>query len=432
MSLRDRLETLRRQRGRVAAGSQPNAAGSLVIPADWHRRPELATLADRLRRIQTRTLRTPPSPPRTRSRCEAAHLADLLDGEICAPGVILTERRLPLSARHGAVTLRDAALPVHRFPESEVDPRLSAFVDTETTGLSGGSGTVVFLLGAGRFEDDAFVVRQYLLTSFGGEADLLAAAAEWITPAKTMVTYNGKTFDLPLLAARCRLAGVADRFSRMAQVDLLHATRRAFARRWGDCRLATAERRLLRFEREDDLPGSEAPQSWFRFVRHGLAAMLPRVAEHNYRDVVSLAALLPALADVHAEPGAWEADILSVARAYDRAGDKARAVVTLNEHRSMLDADGLLELASLHRQRKDWNKAAIIWSDLAARGHREAIERLAKYHEHVVRDFAAALAYADHLPRHPDHEHRRARLRAKLARIAPILPARVDASTVAL
>lgn len=464
MSVRDRLETLRRQRGGVGgvvsgspgrltpgrsrspaasigahvpspprggerqgegvwrqdpAGSAapPDPAGSLLIPGDWDRRPELSGLADRLRRLQTRTAWTPPPPQPTRNRCDAPRLADLLGGEILAPGVVLTERRVPLTTRHGAVALRDAGLPVHRLPEGDVDPRLSAFVDTETTGLSGGSGTVVFLLGAGRFEHDAFIVRQYLLTAFGGEADLLAAAAEWITAAKTMVTFNGRTFDLPLLAARCRLAGVADRFSRIAQVDLLHPTRRAFARRWEDCRLATAERRLLRFEREDDLPGSEAPLSWFRFVRHGHATPLPRVAEHNYRDVVSLAALLPALADVHAEPGAWEADILAIARAYERAGDKARALAVLREHRSMLDADGLLQLAWLHRERNDWDEATVIWLELAARGHPEAIERLAKYHEHVVHDFAAALAYADHLPHRPDHEHRRARLRAKLARV---------------
>lgn len=396
-----------------------------MIPRDWDRRPELSSLADRLRRLQTRAPRTP---PRTGARCDVAGLADLLDGEILAPGVVLTERRLPLAARHGAATLRDAALSVHALPEGDVDPRLAAFLDTETTGLSGGTGTVVFLLGAGRFEHDAFVVRQYLLTAFGGEADLLTAAAEWIapakTPAKTIVTFNGRTFDLPLLAARCRLAGVADRFSRMAHVDLLHPTRRAFARRWEDCRLATAERRLLRFEREDDLPGSEAPRSWFRFVRHGHATPLPRVAEHNYRDVISLAALLPVLADVHAEPGAWEADILSVARAYDRAGNEAMALAVLREHRSMLDADGLLQLARLHRQRNNWHEATIIWSELAASGHFEAIERLAKYHEHVVRDFAAALAYADHLPRSPDHEHRRARLRAKLARVTPAARAR--------
>lgn len=400
-----------------------------MIPADWDRRPELSSLVDRLRRMQTRAPeralevapRAPRTPPRTHHGCDATRLADLLDGEVLAPGLVLTERRVPLAARHGAVGLRDAATPVHRLPEGEVDPRLSAFLDTETTGLSGGVGTVVFLLGVGRFERDAFVVRQYLLTAFAGEADLLAAASEWIAPARTMVTFNGRTFDLPLLSARCRLAGVADRFSILPHVDLLYPTRRAFARRWEDCRLATAERRLLRFEREDDLPGFEAPRSWFGFVRHGDATLLPRVAEHNYRDVVSLAALLPALADVHAEPGAWEADILSVARAHDRAGNEAQAFAILREHRSMLDVEGLMQLAGFHRRRNEWKQATAIWSELAARGHSEAIERLAKYHEHVARDPAAALAYADHLPRRLDHEHRRARLRAKLARVAPVL-----------
>src|SRR5690606_31598786 len=128
------------------------------------------------------------------------------------------------------------------------------FLDTETTGLAGGTGTVAFLIGLGRVEAGHLVVRQFWLTSFAGERDLLAAAGDWVDGVDGMVTYNGRSFDLPLVATRCRLAGASDRFSGLRHLDLLGPTRRAFARRWEDCRLTTAERRLLRFERVDDLP----------------------------------------------------------------------------------------------------------------------------------------------------------------------------------
>lgn len=377
----------------------------------------VAGLAERIRRLEGST-RTRPVRRRS-TRADAARLAELVGGQLLSPGTIVTERCLPLTGRHGAFGLPRVGEPVHGLPEGEVDPRGVVFLDAETSGLSGGTGTVVFLLGLGRLQAETLVVRQFLLTAFAGEADLLTAAGDWVAGAQAMVTFNGKSFDLPLVAARCRLAGVAERFSALRQVDLLHSTRRAFATRWDDCRLGTAERRLLRFERENDLPGSLAPQSWFAFVRRGDARRLPLVTEHNYWDIVSLAALLPALADVHTQPGAWEADILAVARAHRRASNDTRAFAMLREHRSMLGADGLLELARFHRRAKEWDHAGAIWESLAGQGHAEATECLAKYHEHVRRDCATALLHAERLPGGGHHDHRRARLHRKLAAPTP-------------
>lgn len=415
--LKHRLETLRRQSGAAAAG-RANPGETADAPPASAASPKsavIASLAERIRRIEGSAR---PRPARRQaSRAGAARLAELVGGQLLSPGLILTERRLPLTGRHGTFGLPGVADVVHGLPEGEVDPRDVVFLDAETSGLSGGTGTVVFLLGLGRVEADALVVRQFLLTAFAGEPDLLTAAGEWAAGAQAMVTFNGKSFDLPLVAARCRLTGVAERFSALRQVDLLHSTRRAFATRWDDCRLGTAERRLLRFERENDLPGALAPESWFAFIRRGDATRLPRVTEHNYWDVVSLAALLPTLAHVHAEPGAWEADILAVARAHHRADEHARAFALLRDHRSMLTAEGLLELARFHRRAKEWDDARAIWESLAAHRHLEATECLAKYHEHVRRDFATALLHAERLPAgDPRHEHRRARLRAKLGR----------------
>lgn len=398
MDLKQRLTTLRQQTGQGQAR-----------PADG------ARIAERIRRY-----RVGPSP--ARGSLDASALAERLGGTLRADGVIRIERRVRLDDAHGARRLARVLDDHGALPEARgLDPERLVFLDTETSGLAGGTGTVVFLLGLARVENGALQVCQYLLTGFAGEAALLSEAAEWLGNDDTLVSFNGKCFDVPLLAARCRLAGVADPFSTRPHLDLLHPTRRAFNRGWPDCRLATVERRLLGLTRTDDLPGSEAPMAWFDLIRRGDAARMPGIARHNHWDLVSLAALLPALADAHAAPAEHGADGLAVARAHLARDDELRARAVLTAAQGRLDDDGLLELARLHRRNGDWNAACIIWERLAERGSLESIERLAKYHEHVRRDPAVAFAYARRLPLGGAHDSRRQRLRVKLEkRGAPI------------
>ena len=129
------------------------------------------------------------------------------------------------------------------------------FVDTETTGLAGGTGTLVFLLGVARFVPGGLDVEQWLLLSPSAEGEWLAAIAARLPRDPLLVSFNGKAFDLPLLAARHRMQRMRDPFAQRAHWDLLFPLRRAFASRWPDCRQQTAERRLLGIERLDDLPG---------------------------------------------------------------------------------------------------------------------------------------------------------------------------------
>ncbi|HKK04513.1 MAG TPA: ribonuclease H-like domain-containing protein [Gammaproteobacteria bacterium] len=389
MALKQRLSTLRRQ-----AGAQRDTEAGTCAPG--------TQIAERVRRLRPAV---PASAPATRQgACGSgapgdaarrdARLAERLDGEVLAPGVILIEHRVALEGRHGARALRTLDDSPSDLPEAAGRSESEwIFVDTETTGLSGGSGTTVFMLGLARVQDNALVVRQYVLSAFAGEAAMLAAAGDWLGGRAVLVSYNGKSFDVPLLAARCRLAGIADPFSRRDHLDLLHPTRRAFARIWDDCRLSTVERRLLDFRRLNDLPGSEAPAAWLAFVQRGNDRLLPEVARHNHWDLVSLAALLPALAEVHADPGAWGADVAGVARAHRQRGDEERARALLGAHRDRLDDAGLRELARLQRRAGAWSEACALWEELASRGCVESRMHLAKYHEHVRRDPRAALAY---------------------------------------
>lgn len=343
-------------------------------------------------------------------------LAAQLGGVVLDDGVILIERQLPSSTRHGRIELSTALCPQGTLPEAHgMDLRDAVFLDTETSGLSGGTGTVVFLLGLARFEADQIVVRQYHLTRFSAEARLFSLAAQWLGDAEHVVTFNGKSFDGPLLATRHRLCALHDPIARLSHLDLLHPTRRAFGSRWGDCRLATAERKLLGFEREDDLPGSMAPLAWFAWLQRNDPTGLEGIARHNYWDVLSLVALVPALAAAHGDPGAWDADATAVARYHLGRNQDQHALSVLEQHQHMLDADGLLVLARLYRRNRRWTDACGIWETLAEQDSQEAIECLAKYHEHVARHYGRALDYAERLAIRPEHEQRRMRLRRKVA-----------------
>jgi len=164
--------------------------------------------------------------------------------------------------------------------------------DTETTGLAGGTGTRAFMIGAADWVDDHLRVRQLYLTAMGGEAAMLRTFASWLRKDTVLVSYNGKSYDSPLLATRYRLARQDNPLAGLFHVDLLHPMRRRYRHVWENCRLATAERQLLKVVREDDLPGAEAPRAWLTYLRGGSSADLVRVAAHNLQDLRSLAGLL--------------------------------------------------------------------------------------------------------------------------------------------
>ena len=200
-------------------------------------------------------------------------------------------------------------------------------------------------------------------------------------------------------------------------MDLLAPTRRAYRGRWEDCRLVTAEQRLLGMAREEDLPGSEAPGAWFAWVRQGQDRLLGPVLEHNRLDVVSLAALGVALAEVLADPVAHDANI---GRALPYAGGEAAMYDYLKARADELPDDGRARLAHLARQRGEWALAVEQWHRLAEVEHLEAFERLAKYHEHVSRNLEQAMHWTGRLldrePASQAYVRRARRLETKLGR----------------
>lgn len=165
------------------------------------------------------------------------------------------------------------------------------FFDTETTGLAGGTGTRAFMIGALDVQGPRLRLRQLLTTTMAAETAMLREFSGWLNPATALVSYNGKSYDRPLLSTRYRLARLPDPVRDLAHIDLLHPVRRRWRGQWENCRLSTTERQLLGVVREDDLPGSEAPKAWTSYLRGGSAANLRRVALHNAQDLRSLAGI---------------------------------------------------------------------------------------------------------------------------------------------
>ncbi|KAF1013340.1 MAG: hypothetical protein GAK31_03489 [Stenotrophomonas maltophilia] len=218
-----------------------------------------------------------------------------LPGNEIAPGLHLIEAFLPQDIPGMPLSLAFARREHDRVAAQDL-----LFFDTETTGLAGGTGTRAFMIGAANWTQDAvrgpgLRIRQLLMSTMSAETAMLQTFAQWLRPGTVLCSYNGRCYDAPLLKTRYRLSRSGDPISALDHVDLLFPTRRRYRGTWENCKLSTIERQLLQVVREDDLPGSEAPAAWLRFLRGGDAVNLRRVAEHNHQDVVTLALLLQRL-----------------------------------------------------------------------------------------------------------------------------------------
>lgn len=318
------------------------------------------------------------------------------------------EHDMALDALHGEVPLARLRLA---SPEGitilagepgleSFDLGRAAFLDTETTGLAGGTGTAAFLIGLGYVEGERFVVRQYFMRDYDEEPAMLLALAQDLARFSGLVTFNGKLFDVPLLESRYRLN--RDRFplGAAAHLDLLHPARRLWKLRLESCRLQALESALLGVRRREDIPGELIPQAYFGYVRSRDARAVARIVEHNRIDIVSLAALA-ALACQWVDEGRAEdpRDVFSLARVLERAGHLERSSAEyqralLLDHEP-LRGKALLRLASQARRSADPAAAVPLWERAAQAGECEAFRALAIHHERARRDQRSALAVVE-------------------------------------
>lgn len=345
----------------------------------------------------------------------AAALAQIVPGywqETPFGRLFVVERRYPLTHRHGALTLRrgrdlDGEQLAALDPAARLDgvpPERILYLDIETSGHLGSGAAYPFLIGVGQFCDGGFRLRQYFQTEEGQETAVLRAFADCLEDFDALVTFNGATFDLPLLETRLAVHGLHGRMPpgrgirELPHLDLLRAAWRLYRDRFATCRLEELERRLLRLEREDDVPSARIPALYFRYARtRRFRALLP-VFRHNALDVLSLVVLAAHLRATFAGKAPSAEDRYRLARIHEARGEKETAIA---HYRAAL-AEGLppalqqeceRRLSLLLRRGGRHEEAAAIWRAVAERpGNRQLYPyiELAKHYERVVRDYALA------------------------------------------
>jgi uncharacterized protein YprB with RNaseH-like and TPR domain len=351
--------------------------------------------------------------------------AEVLDGEWherSGQRFLVVDRTYVPGHRHGSMVLADGLPPTDGlWPRLSLltgaapsHPRIFApsnllFIDLETTGIAGGAGTYAFLVGCGWFAGGTFRTRQFFLSSFTAERALLAAVADVAAEAGTVVSYNGKSFDVPLMETRFALHRLPTPFGETPHVDMLHPARRMWRRVDTACRLTSLEESLCGYVREDDVAGFEIPARYFHYVHAGDPRPLAAVFEHNRLDLLSLA-LVTARAAQLLEDGPVAArtarEALGMGRLYERGGMMTEAkssfarAIEFDEGDEDLRAEALHAYAVVSRRLRHYDDAADAWrrvlglTECPRPIEREASEALAVHHEHRRRDLASARDFA--------------------------------------
>ncbi len=343
----------------------------------------MPSLSDKLRMIDTggkKAVPAPPPPP--------------------PDGCYHALHRFPLTPfsdfrhMHGDVLAEIYGFP---FPKA-LKPQDLLFLDTETTGLSGGAGTVAFEVGLGYVSGGEFVVEQFLMRDYPEEPFLLEKIASLLRAFPVLVTFNGRTFDAPLLQSRFKMNRMADVHIAEPHADVLHAARRVWKLRLGRCTLQRLESAILGVFREDDLPGADVPQTYFRYLKDRDFAPIERILEHNRQDVVSLAQLFFYLCMLFDKPeaAAEPEDLFALAKAMEKRSSAAKARKCYRmAAQGARRADAYAAMAVAEKRSGHTDRAVRLYSAMLAHGDEPvlACEGLAKLYEHRLKDPEQALVY---------------------------------------
>ena len=353
----------------------------------------------------------PAASPTTRSD----NLDKLLPGQVVSNAsgkFYLIETIYPDPYEHGKITLSESfpldnlALCSGQQEIKEMKLQSFAFVDTETTGLSFGSGTFAFLIGVGRFIGNDFHLHQLLMRDPLDETAQLRQLEEILAKCEAVVTFNGKSFDLPLLQTRYNAYHWPNPFRDYPHVDLLQFARKLWSTRLQSRTLGSLEHHILEMLRTDeDIPGWAIPQIYFDFLNTGIATPLKRVIYHNAIDIVSLAALFSEISGILANPLEFDckhsADYYSVGKLFEDNGDMAIAIplyrTYINKYQQQpaeednyLLLTALMRLALIYKRAADYPSALPLWEKSTRHHHIPAYIELAKYYEHTEKDLNSA------------------------------------------
>lgn len=291
----------------------------------------------------------------------------------------------------------------------------AAVIDTETTGLAGGTGTYPFIIGVGFWNKNKFVVRQYILRDFSEEPAQLSAFAEDLNKTSSLLTYNGKSFDMPLLRTRFRINRMKVPFIDFPHIDLLHPCRRIYRNHFESFNLTFLEAMILGFERTDDIPSHLIPKIYFDFLQNRDDDLLIPILYHNRDDIISLYMLAQETArriDL-ALCGASNDDnmflslakILFVSRDYDSA-EKMLGFIKSDFAENQVNDDAMMIKAITAKRVRDWEKAQSVWRQMVDCGRFGIFPHieLAKHMEHRAKDLDSALELTNSAMRHLEFE----------------------------
>jgi uncharacterized protein YprB with RNaseH-like and TPR domain len=396
---------------------------------------KLALLREQVARIDKAYRVRTPAPHRP----PPIHIAEWFSGEEVETARgrhFETERLFERHRRHGSAEISALAELPHDLLDTislrsvpDGPPEKWAFLDTETTGLAGASGTCAFLVGVGRITAEGFRVRQFFMRDYSEEASVLDAVARHLAPFRVLITYNGRVFDQPLLETRYRMNRAGAPFSSLNHLDLLYGARRLWKLRFESCRLVDLENQVLGVERQGDLPGALIPYVYFEYLHTREAVRLLPIFHHNAMDIVTLACLTGIVPFAFKDGGYAHLrngpEMAGIARWLQQAGEPEQALKLFRRAIEAGLGDDLLfrtlwDLAALERKLGNGKAALAVWNDLAAARNPfrvRALEELAKHYEGRVKDYALALKAtrtALEFEDSPDLRKREARLMRRL------------------
>ncbi len=374
-----------------------------------------AELSERLRRMG---VRRGMDQTRSRRRRRGPAIEELLPGEVVDTehGAFFHYREgHTLDTRHGhhdlaellAHPTQSAAHLARDHRLADVDFRRMAFIDTETTGLAGGTGTYAFLVGVGVFEEEGFAVHQFFMRDYDEEPAMLHALGKLLDQLGAVVSFNGKSFDLPLVETRFIMARQTPRLVDAPHLDLLPVARRFWKYRLDSCALSSLETEVLGVQRtQDDVPGWLIPDLYTDYARSGDAREMPRIFYHNAQDILSLVTLAARMCDLLSTPALEHADLpgedlYGLARLLHDLGESARAEAgfaqaALTCQTAPVREMAMRDLAYLLKRQERREEALHWWRELArSEGAVYASEELAKHYEWHDEDLSQAMAWTE-------------------------------------
>lgn len=371
----------------------------------------MTTLADKLRNLGVKVGTSELKSHRKKKRLGIESVIDGRKDKTLFGETFIHEEQLPIHHMHGNVELTRTSIPPiiteyagFSTPYEDLFSKI-LFLDTETTGLSGGTGTLVFLVGVGFFTEGGFQVKQIFLQDPTEEVSFLASLEETLAPFSIIATYNGKAFDAPLLNTRYALNGLPSPLLNIDHLDLLPLARRIWKYRLESRSLKSLESEVLRFTRtHEEIPGWEIPQIYTDYLRTQDSSNMKGVFYHNSMDVISLAAVFiylnKLLLDPFAEGTPDILDQVAIGQLYEKYNIFEQAI---RMYETGLDEGLPIDIfwktitrySTVHRKMENWQAAIAIWEKGLAHQHLESVLELAKYYEHHEKNFKKALVYAN-------------------------------------